>query len=78
MYYSRAVPTVRGTGAAGCVGITIRRVLALRGHGTVAFDHRSPDAPIARFLGEAAPRVTWVRADVREREALVGPLRAMV
>jgi nucleoside-diphosphate-sugar epimerase len=76
MYYSRGVSTVLVTGAAGFVGVNIVRTLAARGHQVVGLDHRAPDAAVARFLGEAAPKVIWVRGDVRERDSLVGPLRA--
>ena len=64
------------TGAVGFVPVNIVRTLVTRGHEVVGLDHRAPDEAIHRFLGTAAPRVAWVKGDVRDAGALRGTLRA--
>lgn len=58
------------TGGVGFVGIHVVRVLARAGRPVVALDLNAPDPVALRFLGDAAETVSFVRADVRDRERL--------
>jgi nucleoside-diphosphate-sugar epimerase len=64
------------TGAAGFVGLNIVRRLAEHGADVVALARREPDAETLRFLAPVRSRVRFAEGDVRDRERLIGLVRA--
>ncbi len=64
------------TGAAGFVGLNIVRRLAERGAQVVALARRPPDADTLRFLEPVRSQVRFAEGDVRDRERLLGLMRA--
>ncbi len=59
------------TGGTGFIGSNLVKVLVERGHQVISLDIAPPDPLVRRYLGPHFDAVTWLQADITDRQAVL-------